>query len=252
VALPDALPSFGELHAPACDATPRGFDAWSRYMHNTPADAVIIMGDLFEVWVGDDAREAGFEARCAEVLTTTATARSVAFMAGNRDFLVGQAMLSACGVQALQDPTVLAIAGARMLLSHGDALCIDDVAYQQFRGLVRSTSWQREFFALPLHERRQRARQMREQSRQRNAGQAMPPWSDVDAATAIEWMRAANAPVLIHGHTHRPATETLAPGFVRHVLSDWELDHAPAARAEVLRWQGAELTRLPLSSAVRP
>jgi UDP-2,3-diacylglucosamine hydrolase len=266
VALPDdASPSFGELRAPAswqvvdfisdlhlCDDTPRGFDAWSRYMHNTPADAVIILGDLFEVWVGDDAREAGFEARCAEVLRTTAAARGVAFMAGNRDFLVGQAMLSACGVQALQDPTVLVIAGARLLLSHGDALCIDDVEYQQFRVQVRSASWQREFLALPLPERRQRARQMRDQSRQRNAGRAMPQWSDVVAPTAVALMRAADSPVLIHGHTHRPATETLAPGFIRHVLSDWELDHAPAARAEVLRWQGADLTRLPLSSAVRP
>lgn len=263
---PAALPSFGDLQAPASwqvvdfisdlhlgDDTPRTFDAWSRYMRATPADAVIILGDLFEVWVGDDSREAGFEARCAEVLRTAAAARSVAFMAGNRDFLVGQAMLSACGVQALQDPTVLVIAGARLLLSHGDLLCIDDVDYQQFRAQVRSASWQREFLALPLPERRQRARQMREQSRLRNAGQAVPQWSDVDAATAIQWMRAADASALIHGHTHKPATETLAPGFVRHVLSDWDLDHAPAAaRAEVLRWQGGALTRLPLSSAVRP
>lgn len=257
--LPAGPPRFGELQAPRswevvdfisdlhlCDDTPRGFDAWSHYMRDTPADAVIILGDLFEAWIGDDARQVGFDARCAEVLSAAAAIRSVAFMVGNRDFLVGPALLAGCGVRSLADPTVLMVDAERILLSHGDALCIGDVEYQQFRSLVRSASWQADFLALPLAERRRRARQMREQSQRRKEGPSAQPWFDVDRPTAIEWMEAADTPVLIHGHTHKPASEPLAPGFVRHVLSDWDLDHAPVARAEVLRWQRFGLTRLPL------
>jgi UDP-2,3-diacylglucosamine hydrolase len=253
------LPTFGELQAPPfwkvidfisdlhlCQETPRGFDRWSHYMRATPADAVIILGDLFEVWVGDDSRHAGFEARCAEVLSAATATRSVAFMVGNRDFLVGDAMLATCGVQSLVDPTVLIIGSERMLLSHGDSLCVDDVEYQHFRKMVRSAAWQREFLELPLSDRKLRARRMRDHSEQRKTSQPRQPWFDVDAATAVRWMQAAGTPVLIHGHTHRPASETIAPGFVRHVLSDWELDHAAVPRAEVLRWQPTGLTRLPL------
>ena len=255
---PSALPALAELRAPRswevidfisdlhlCDATPRGFDAWSRYMRSTPANAVIILGDLFEAWVGDDSRHAGFEARCAAVLAGASSTRDVAFMPGNRDFLVGPALLTDCAIISLADPTVLVLPGERIMLSHGDAMCICDVEYQQFRALVRSVDWQRYFLALPLAERRHRVRQMRDQSEQRKKGPSAPPWVDVDAATAIEWMQAARAPVLIHGHTHQPASETLAPGLVRHVLSDWELDHAVVPRAEVLRWQPTGLTRLP-------
>ena len=251
-----ALPTFGELLAPSswdvidfisdlhlCEETPKGFDAWLHYMRTTPADAVIILGDLFEVWVGDDARQADFEARCAEVLTTAAAVRSVAFMVGNRDFLVGEAMLAGCGVRSLTDPTVLVAGTQRILLSHGDSLCLGDVDYQQFRRMVRGEAWQSAFLALPLPERRQRARQMREQSQRHQSAQQ---WFDIDAPTAIQWMRAADTPVFVHGHTHRPARESLAPGLVRNVLSDWELDHADVPRAEVLRWQRDTLTRLPL------
>ena len=258
VVLPSRLPALAELRAPRswevidfisdlhlCDDTLHAFDAWSRYMRSTPANAVFILGDLFEAWVGDDSRQAGFEARCAAVLAGASATRDIAFMPGNRDFLVGPALLADCGMIALADPTVLVLPGQRIMLSHGDAMCIGDVEYQQFRELVRSAAWQRDFLALPLAERRQRVREMRDQSEQRKKGPSAPAWVDVDAATAIDWMRAAQAPVLIHGHTHRPASETLAPGLVRHVLSDWELDHALVPRAEVLRWQGTGLTRLP-------
>ena len=249
-----ALPTFWEMRAPeswACidfisdlhlaEDTPRSFDAWAAHLRSTPADAVFILGDLFEVWVGDDARHAGFEARCAEVLADAASTRTVAFMAGNRDFLVGGEMLKACGVMALPDPTVLIAFGERLLLSHGDALCVDDVEYQQFRRLVRSADWQREFLARPLAERRELARHMRARSEQRKAGQAPEQWFDVDGASAVRWMHEAGTPTLVHGHTHRPGSEAMAPGFIRHVLSDWDLDHA--TRAEVLRWRRSGLSR---------
>lgn len=264
MALSPALPSFGEWRAPASwatidfisdlhlsEETPRCFGAWSDYMQDTVADAVVILGDLFEAWVGDDSRHGGFEARCAAVLASTASTRRVAFMVGNRDFLVGDAMLTACGVQTLSDPTVLVAGRAgkdRMLLSHGDALCLSDLEYQRIRSMARSSAWQQNFLSLSLAERRAQVRQMRVQSEMHNKARRGTDYADLDLPTAVQWMQAAAAPTFIHGHTHKPATEVLAPGLVRHVLSDWDLDHATPARAEVLRWQRGALTRLPLVS----
>jgi len=253
------LPTFWELAAPAdwtaidlisdlhlAPDMPRTFEAWAAHLRDTPASAVFILGDLFEVWIGDDARHAGFEARCADVLAEAASRITVAFMCGNRDFLVGGELLRDCGVRALPDPTVLVAFGERLLLSHGDALCLDDHEYQRFRTQVRSLAWQRDFLARPLAERREIARGMREHSEQRKTRQPVADWIDIDRATAVRWMHEASTPTLIHGHTHRPAHEDLAPGFVREVLSDWDLDHAGPGRAEVMRLRRAGLARIPL------
>jgi UDP-2,3-diacylglucosamine hydrolase len=251
-----ALPAFGAFSAPndwqaidfisdlhlAAD-TPRGFEAWSRYMRDTRAEAVFILGDLFEVWVGDDARVEGFEEQCADVLRETAARRTVAFMVGNRDFLVGADMLAACNVSALADPTVVTAFGEHLLLTHGDALCLADTDYQRFRSMVRSPAWQASVLARPLAERRALAREVRHESERRH-GTMQPEWLDLDQAATVEWMRAADTPVLVHGHTHRPADQLLQPGFTRHVLSDWDLDHAATPRAEVLRWTRDGLQRV--------
>jgi UDP-2,3-diacylglucosamine hydrolase len=237
---------ISDLHL--CEDTPRGFAAWAKYMHATPADAVLILGDLFEAWVGDDARHAGFESHCAQVLRETSALKAVAFMAGNRDFLVGPGLLEACGMLALSDPTVLVAGDDRMLLTHGDALCLDDTEYQQFRRLVRSPQWQSDFLKLPLSVRKEQALRMRSQSEQRKSNTPSSDWVDIDRTSAAGWMASADSRVLIHGHTHRPATEAMGPGLVRHVLSDWELDHSPHGRAEVLRWRSGALTRLPIGS----
>jgi UDP-2,3-diacylglucosamine hydrolase len=252
------LPAFWELCAPEdwtdidfisdlhlSDTMPRTFDAFAAHLRHTDAQAVFILGDLFEVWVGDDARHAGFEAQCAEVLSDAASRRTVAFMPGNRDFLVGTAMLKACGVMALPEPTVLQAFDERVLLVHGDALCQSDLHYQRFRTEVRSEAWQRDFLARPLVERRRLARQIRDESQRRQSAQSTGERFDVDTATAVRWMHEAGTPTLIHGHTHRPCTESLAPGFVRWVLSDWDLDDAAAEpRAEVLRWRRSGLARM--------
>ncbi|MCO5122939.1 MAG: UDP-2,3-diacylglucosamine diphosphatase [Rhizobacter sp.] len=259
-------PAFHDLVAPAEWAAidfisdihlapdmPRTRDAWAGYLKSTPADAVLILGDLFDVWVGDDSRLEGFEAECTAVLRQAAHWRRVGFMVGNRDFLLGAAMLEDCGLMAMPDPTVLQAFGQRMLLAHGDALCIADTEYQRFRAMVRSPQWQATALALPLAERRRLAAQMRHASEQRNAQGMLPAEAaDVDAATATAWMRAAATPVLVHGHTHRPGSAPLAPGFMRHVLSDWDLDHAgTAARAEVLRLTREGFARLDLAQASR-
>ena len=239
---------ISDLHLAA--NTPLTFAAWARYLRNTPADAVFILGDLFEVWVGDDARFEGFEARCAEVLTAASQQRSLAFMVGNRDFLLGDSMLRACGVQALADPCVLSAFGERVLLTHGDALCLADTEYQKFRAMVRSSAWQDEFLSQPLGARRQFARDARQQSEARKRGLPSPAdWADVDFPCAIEWLQQAGSTTLIHGHTHRPATESIGAACTRHVLSDWDLDQAPE-RAEVLRFSARGLARLSFHDAL--
>lgn len=248
------LPAFFEYHAPTqwqaidfisdlhlCAAMPRTFQAWAEYMQHTRADAVFILGDLFEVWVGDDARSLPFEARCVDLLADVASRTQLALMHGNRDFLIGSAMLKACGALALPDPTVLAAWGQRILLSHGDALCLADEPYQSFRLEVRSAAWQAAFLQRPLHERVQAAAAMRSasQSRRRFDGASD---ADVDAAEAVLWMHAMGTAELVHGHTHRPGSNALGPGYKRHVLSDWDLD--TASRSEVLRLSRDGFARL--------
>ena len=208
--------------------------AWRRYMQTTRASAIFILGDLFEAWIGDDAaRPPGFEAGCAAVLREAARRCAVHFMRGNRDFLVGPGFLAACGVRDLPDPVTLILGQRRWLLSHGDALCLDDAPYQQFRRQVRQSAWQQQFLALPLRQRQALAQQMRQQSRAAQA-QNSAAWADVDATAARALLQQAGASALIHGHTHRPAEHPLGDGLRRIVLSDWSLDSAPP-RAEVLR-----------------
>jgi len=247
---PPALPAFFELSAPrhwrAIDfisdlhlspALPRTCAAWAAHLRHTSADAVFILGDLFELWVGDDARSLPFERHCVDVLADVSSRRHIAFMVGNRDFLLGAAMLKACGVMALPDPTVLTAWGQRVLLSHGDALCLDDTGYQAFRLEVRAAAWQAAFLAKPLEERLRIATEIRQhsESRRRFDGDS---GVDIDAGAAVAWMHAMGTAEMVHGHTHRPGSSPLAPGFKRHVLTDWDLDGDgadPAPRAEVLR-----------------
>ncbi|MGP1516692.1 MAG: UDP-2,3-diacylglucosamine diphosphatase [Ottowia sp.] len=226
--------------------------AWRRYLLGSPASAVFMLGDLFEAWVGDDAARPGsFEGDCAAVMQAASARCALYFMRGNRDFLVGPAFLAACGVQDLPcDPTALTLGGQRWLLSHGDALCLEDVAYQQFRRQVRQPAWQQQFLARPLAERQALARQMRSASRQAQADSQN--WADVDEAAARALLVACRAPVLIHGHTHRPATHALGGGLSRIVLSDWCLDDA-APRVQVLRLRpGQPPARLGLDEALAP
>ncbi len=250
-----ALPRFAEFHAPPSWRTidfisdlhlhaseAETFEAWRRYMGATPAEAVFILGDLFEAWVGDDmAHEPGFAADCAAVLHATAGRAAVFFMHGNRDFLVGDGFLRACRTTLLNDPTVLGFAGRRWLLTHGDALCLADPDYIRFRIQVRALEWQREFLAKPLAQRLAIGRELREQSeaRQRSGGE----YAEVDTAAANAWLEAADAQTLIHGHTHRPADHVLGAARSRTVLSDWDARVDPA-RQQVLRLTAAGLQRI--------
>jgi UDP-2,3-diacylglucosamine hydrolase len=229
--------------------TPRTFDALADHLRCTDADAVFMLGDLFEVWVGDDARHDGFESKCVAMLSRAGRQRVLGFMAGNRDFLVGQEMLADCGVMQLADPTVLVGFGTRMLISHGDALCLADLPYQQFRAQVRSAAWQREFLSQPLAVRREIARGLRAQSEERKRSQRTEEWVDLDTAATRQWMHAAGASNFVHGHTHQPARHDMGDGLTRHVLSDWDFDHARTPRADVLRWSRDGIARVAPATA---
>lgn len=208
------------------------FNAWAHHLNTTPANAMFILGDLFEVWIGDDTQDS-FHLQCMEVLLVTVKRMPVFFMCGNRDFLVGSQWLQSTGVQGLQDPTVLEFTEQQILLSHGDALCIDDTDYMAFRQQVRSSAWQEAFLAKPLSERQQIAKDLRAQSKARQ--QKQTDYVDVDANTVRAWLSENGCKLLIHGHTHRPDTHDLGNGLSRMVLSDWEALATPT-RLEVLRW----------------
>lgn len=223
--------------------TPATLARLRRHLADTPAQAVLLLGDIFEVWVGDDARQEHFEAGVVRMLREASNRLDLFFMHGNRDFLVGADMLAACGMTALPDPTVLAAFGQRWLLVHGDAQCLDDTAYQAFRRQVRSPEWQAQLLAQPLEARQALGRQMRAGSRAAQAEQLMA--TDLDAEACRALLREAGAATMIHGHTHRPALHDLGDGLQRVVLSDWDFDATPP-RGDVIRLSAAGLQRLPL------
>jgi UDP-2,3-diacylglucosamine hydrolase len=254
-----ALTPFAELTAPSAWGTvelisdlhlqasePDTLQAWLGYLQTSQADAIFILGDLFEAWVGDDAATApGFEADCAEALRQAAKRRPerpLFFMHGNRDFLVGQAFAELSGLTLLTDPTVLILHGERWLLSHGDLLCLEDVDYLRFREQVRNTAWQQAFLSRPLIERHALARDIRAGSEAHKRSASMV-WADVDTEAARHWLQHAEARTLIHGHTHRPAQHDLGDGLQRIVLSDWDAAAQPR-RVEVLRLSAAGIQRI--------
>jgi UDP-2,3-diacylglucosamine hydrolase len=237
-----AIDFISDLHLQASE--PATFQAWQSYMQTTPADALFILGDLFEVWVGDDVlKEHGFEHRCSQVIQQTADRVPTFLMHGNRDFLVGSSMMTACNITLLADPAVLNFNHQRWGLSHGDALCLGDTAYMAFRQQVRSTEWQQAFLAKPLAERQAIARGLRQQSEARKKSGA--EYADVCPQAARQLLLDANASTLIHGHTHKPGAHDLGNGLQRVVLSDWDAAATPP-RAEVMRLTNAGLQRIPL------
>jgi UDP-2,3-diacylglucosamine hydrolase len=188
------------------------------------ADALYILGDFFEYWVGDDDLEDPFNAVVAGLLgELSRRGVPVYLMHGNRDFLIGERFCAATGAKLLADPSVHEIQGVRTLLMHGDTLCTDDLEYQNWRRTARSEAWQRDFLAKPLAERRRAIVGMRQKSKE--VVQAKPAdIMDVNDAAVAQALRAHAVTRLVHGHTHRPGRHALTIDgrrAERWVLPDW-------------------------------
>ncbi len=207
------------------------------------ADALYVLGDLFESWVGDDAPDAAQSAVLRALKTLTDAGTPCFVMRGNRDFLLGQRFTELSGAELLPDPVVLTLYGRQVLVMHGDALCTDDEPYQRLRATVRDTGWQRKFLALSVRARRAIANAARDGSRAHTAALA-ESITDVNAASVERVLRDAGTAALLHGHTHRPAVHALEVDgrpCVRIVLGDWY------EQGSVLRWdeRGYALAPLP-------
>ena len=192
------------------------------------ADALYILGDLFEAWVGDDDLALPFHADIASQLKQLADVGIRIFLLpGNRDFLAGEELARAAGLTLLPDPTRIDLYGTPTLLAHGDAWCTDDVPYQALRSQLRQPTWRSEFLARPLAERRAIAITLREQSEQAKSGKR-PDIMDVNPAAIEAAFRHHGVNRIIHGHTHRPDHHLHVMGGLtceRWVLPDWYGTH---------------------------
>ena len=195
------------------------------------ADALYILGDLFEAWIGDDDDAELGHTVASALRTLVESGVPTYFLHGNRDFLVGQGFASASQVQLLPESVVIDLADEAVLLLHGDTLCTDDVEYQAFRAQVRDPAWQAGLLARPLAQRRMLASQLRETSRQATQAKGTEI-TDVNPAAVEHALRTHGVDHLIHGHTHRPT------------IHQWMLDGRPARRAVLGDWyeQGSVLS----------
>lgn len=215
---------------------PHSIAAFRRFIASLAprAEALYILGDLFEYWAGDDDRHDPFHAEVIGALHGLAAhGTRIYLMHGNRDLLMGDALARAAGATLLEDPTPLDLYGTPTLLSHGDKLCTDDVEYQKFRAQVHDAEFQKNFLAQPLAARKSYIEQLRRQSTtaKQNKDSAIMDVND-DAVAAL--LREHRYPRLIHGHTHRPKRhEHTVDGHLceRWVLSDWD-QQASALRCD--------------------
>ena len=185
----------------------------------TRADRLYILGDLFEVWIGDDDRPEGINP-VIESLQRVAQNCEIFFMVGNRDFLLGEDFAKKVGMTLLTEPERIELGQQALLLIHGDSLCSDDVDYQAFRKMVRDPKWQSEFLAKPLQQRQQIAARLRRDSA---AAMAHKPVEimDVNQQAVKQCFLDHQVDNIIHGHTHRPAVHRYANNLTRYVLGDW-------------------------------
>lgn len=211
------------------------------------AEAVYILGDLFESWVGDDDPNTHYAAMKQALRALVDSGVPVYFMHGNRDFMVGERFATETGATILDDPTVVDLYGEKVLLTHGDAMCIDDVEYQKVRAMTRNPQWQAMMLQKPLEERLAIAAHARLQSQQHSAS-VDQDIMDVNEEAVAGAFRKHGVAIMLHGHTHRPAIHTIDLGdrnARRIVLGDWY------EQGSVVRWDanGPRLEVLPRQAA---
>ena len=243
------LAFISDLHLD--QSLPRTMASFVQFLDDLPqhADALLILGDLFEYWAGDDDLGRGSNLTVVQALRRARAKHLLIYLQhGNRDFLLGENFAEVSGVELLPEAVILEIAGDPVLLLHGDTLCTDDSDYQEFRAQVRTPEWQRTFLAQPLEQRLTQVEELRQRSMQATAnkpGNIM----DVNADTVQKTLHSAGCHKLIHGHTHRTATHrgsVNGEAYERWVLSDWNFDHPPVRGnalmidAQGWRWQAIQ------------
>ena len=212
------------------------------FMTNTApkADALYILGDFFNIWIGDDDL-CEFHQRVIDTLNQfSKTGTPLYFMHGNRDFLIGDDFEKAAGFELLNDPSVVEIYGEKVLLAHGDGLCLDDKRHLRFRGFTQSWLIKKIFLSLSLSRRRNMAKKIREHSHGQEYVASDIRW-DVTHAETLRLMRRYQVKTLIHGHTHRPSLHYFqmdGESVCRVVLSDW------GSQGNVLIWENDGTKRL--------
>ena len=216
-------------------------DQFIRFLQTdaTDAEALYILGDLFEAWVGDDDPNAHYAIIKMAIRKLVDGGVPVFFMHGNRDFMIGRKFAHETGIEILEDPYPVKMYGQKVLLSHGDAMCTDDVQYQRVRLMTRDPDWQAAMLLKPLKERLRIAEEARRQSLERTLNLSMDIM-DVNQGAVMRTINKYHVDVLLHGHTHRPAVHTVDLGkrkAKRIVLGDWY------TQGSVLRWdmRGPEL-----------
>ena len=207
------------------------------------AEALYILGDLFEVWLGDDDPNPYYADMKLALRELTDTGVPTYFMHGNRDFTIGVEFAAETGMTIMQDPTVVDLYGVNVLLAHGDALCTDDIQYQQIRAMTRNPEWQAMMLAKTIEERIAFAIQAREESKAR--GESMSDEiMDVNQDAVVAALCEHGVDTMLHGHTHRPAVHEVDLGdrtATRIVLGDWY------EQGSIVRWDqnGPRLESMP-------
>jgi UDP-2,3-diacylglucosamine hydrolase len=213
-------------------SAPEAIDQFLSFIRDyaSSADALYLLGDVFETWVGDDESERDKTRVCQALHALTSRGVPCFFLHGNRDFLLGRDFASRTGGTLLPDPVVAEFDGERVMLTHGDALCVDDLAYQELRTVVRNPDWQRRFLSLPLEDRERIAGQARKGSRE-HTSRTVPVVMDVNQHAVETAYRSTRTRRMIHGHTHRPG------------IHDTVVDGKPAQRIVLGAWyeQGSYL-----------
>ncbi|MFY3938710.1 UDP-2,3-diacylglucosamine diphosphatase [Achromobacter xylosoxidans] len=234
IALPGPVWLASDLHlGPATPATAEAFLAFLQAAEEEAA-ALLLPGDIFDAWIGDDVIRAAppWLATALTALRTTASRIPLWLGRGNRDFLIGEELAGAVGARLLPEPALLQTDYGDVLLTHGDEFCTDDVAYQQFRQMVRNPQWQAAFLAKTIPERLAMAQQARGESQMANQSKSMEIM-DVNAAAVEQAFRDSGVALMVHGHTHRPSRHVLeVDGSKRErwVLPDWDCDHVSPPR----------------------
>ena len=198
--------------------------AFVDFIARVPAQCreLFILGDLFELWIGDDADSPLAETVAASLRALSGRGVNIQLMHGNRDFLIGEAYAARCGASLIGEPHRLRVTGSEWLLLHGDSLCTDDQPYQEFREMVRDPAWQRDFLSRPLAERQAWADRARQASKAATAGKPAEIM-DVNADAVAKLITESGCQRILHGHTHRPAVHELPKlSAKRVVLGDWD------------------------------